>query len=483
MAYGRFGLVMLVLCCTVTDRAVLAQVPGFDLVTMKNGEIHNGTVAHEAFSFATGFGILSVPYGRMARLEMSGSPHRLVTRSGDTFTGRLRDSRVTMLRTLDTILPLAAADIAEVSFAERPLRRRTAFAPDAVETGAGDRFFGWIALDELMLSGASARQTVRREDIHLIDFNQRDDEDQPVARVWLNGGDSRQGLVELDAITVTTRYGGQTLAVPIADLSRLAFRVGHSNTRPDFHHRRRIRPSTLIRDRMVDGTGGPEMIALRGGSFVRGDADGDTDEKPPVLVRPKPFAMGMFEVTFAEYDRFCDDTHRDKPEDSGWGRGPRPVINVTWNDAVAYTEWLSRRTRQTYRLPTDAEWEYAARASTRSRFWWGDEPGVARANCEGCGSVWDGDKTAPVGRFDPNPFGLHDTAGNVFEWVADCFHDSYAEAPPDGTALDKPGCGKRVIRGGGWSFPPHEMRSANRWRDFPTRSSDDTGFRIVRELE
>ncbi|MCB1869259.1 MAG: SUMF1/EgtB/PvdO family nonheme iron enzyme, partial [Gammaproteobacteria bacterium] len=95
---------------------------------------------------------------------------------------------------------------------------------------------------------------------------------------------------------------------------------------------------------------------------------------------------------------------------------------------------------------------------------------------------WDGEKSSPVGKFEPNPFGLHDTAGNVFEWVADCWNDSFAEAPADGSALEKPGCGVRVIRGGAWSFPVKEIRSANRWRDFQSRRSDDTGFRVVREL-
>jgi formylglycine-generating enzyme required for sulfatase activity len=253
---------------------------------------------------------------------------------------------------------------------------------------------------------------------------------------------------------------------------------------PDFNPRRQQIPESLFRDRMVDGTPGPEMIALSGGEYLRGDSsgDGDNDEKPPRPVKPGPFAIGTFEVTFEEYDQFCDATGHPRPDDEGWGRGRRPVINVSWQDAKAFTDWLSSKTRQIYRLPSDAEWEYAARAGTRSRFWWGNEPGTARANCEGCGSLWDGEKTARVGKFRANPYGLHDTAGNVFEWVADCYHDSFANAPIDGSALDKPGCGKRVIRGGAWSFPPREIRSANRWRDFPSRHSDDTGFRIVREL-
>ena len=169
--------------------------------------------------------------------------------------------------------------------------------------------------------------------------------------------------------------------------------------------------------------------------------------------------------------------------DQAWGRGNRPVINVSWLEAQAYVDWLSAQTGQPYRLPSDAEWEYAHRAGATTRFPWGDDSGQARANCEGCGSIWDGDKSAPRGRFEANAFGLYDTAGNVFEWVADCFTDRFSSAPADGSPVDKPGCGKRVIRGGAWSFPPHEIRSANRWRDFPSRRSDDTGFRLALDLK
>jgi formylglycine-generating enzyme required for sulfatase activity len=230
---------------------------------------------------------------------------------------------------------------------------------------------------------------------------------------------------------------------------------------------------------------GPRLIALGGGAFSRGDlqGDGDGDEQPPVKVQLAPFAIGIYEVTFDEYDQFCEDTGYPKPDDQAWGRGSRPVVNVSWEDAKAYLEWLSRRTEQRYRLPTDAEWEYAARAGTSSRYWWGNEPAPYRANCAECSSLWDGEKSAPVGRFLPNPFGLHDTAGNVFEWVEDCWVDNFSELSLDGKVPDQTACGKRVIRGGAWSFPVKEVRSANRWRDFPSRSSDDTGFRVVRELD
>ncbi|CRI63903.1 conserved exported hypothetical protein [Thiocapsa sp. KS1] len=243
-----------------------------------------------------------------------------------------------------------------------------------------------------------------------------------------------------------------------------------------------------LRDSLSGGGQAPELMALPSGRFIRGDLQGnstDVDEKPPTdVILSRPFAIGVYEVTFDEFDAFCDATGRAKPDDSGWGRGRRPVVNVTWNDAVAYTRWLSAQTGHLYRLPTDAEWEYAARAGTDTRFWWGDDLGVDLANCAGCGSAWDGYETAPVGSFQPNPFGLYDTAGNVFEWVADCFAETFAKAPADGSAHENPaGCGQRVYRGGSWSFPPREVRSANRWRDFPTGSSDDMGFRVVRELD
>jgi formylglycine-generating enzyme required for sulfatase activity len=284
-------------------------------------------------------------------------------------------------------------------------------------------------------------------------------------------------------VIVETRFGNR-LEIPFTHLSRLALRVNHSGKRSRFLSVLRVNPADLIQDSMRDGSPGPQMIAVGGGSFSRGDlqGDGDDDEKPPVRIRLAPYAIGIYEVTFREYDQFCDDTGRRKPDDQQWGRGSRPVVNVSWEDARAYTEWLSRRTGQPYRLPTDAEWEYAARAGTGSRYWWGNEAEPHRANCAECNSLWDGEKSAPIGRFPANPFGLHDTAGNVFEWVEDCWVDNFAEVSEDGKPPQQEECGKRVIRGGAWSFPFKEIRSANRWRDFPSRSSDDTGFRVVREL-
>src|SRR5438874_738666 len=135
---------------------------------------------------------------------------------------------------------------------------------------------------------------------------------------------------------------------------------------------------------------------------------GDADERPVHLVLiPRPFAMGRYEVTFEEYDVFARATGREQLADRGWGRGHRPVINVSWEDAVAYAKWLSQQTGKRYRLPTEAEWEYAARVGTETAYWWGNEVGKNRANCDGYGgSQWDNKQTAPVGSFQPNPWGL-----------------------------------------------------------------------------
>jgi formylglycine-generating enzyme required for sulfatase activity len=193
----------------------------------------------------------------------------------------------------------------------------------------------------------------------------------------------------------------------------------------------------VFRDRMENGTDGPEMVVIPAGKFRMGDTQGNgaKDEQPvhEVHIRGR-IAVSRYEITFDQYDAFAKAAGRDLPDDEGWGRGRRPVVRVSWDDAVAYARWLSQQTGKHYRLPSEAEWEYAARAGTETTYWWGNEIKQGLANCIGCGSRWDNQQTAPVGSFKPNPFGLYDTAGNVSEWVQDCWHDSYQGAPSDGSA-------------------------------------------------
>ncbi|MBK7352961.1 MAG: SUMF1/EgtB/PvdO family nonheme iron enzyme [Nitrosomonas sp.] len=234
----------------------------------------------------------------------------------------------------------------------------------------------------------------------------------------------------------------------------------------------------------------PQMVRIPPGSFIMGSPESETgrksDESPQRKVTiAYPFEIGRYEVTFAQYDAFSKDTNRKLPSDQGWGRDDRPVISVSWDDAQAYVQWLVKKTGKKYRLPTEAEWEYVARAGTSTAYWWGDVIGQNNAVCNGCGSQWDNKQTAPVGSFKPNAFGVYDTAGNVWEWTQDCWHGDYTNAPLDGTAwLERNGgdCSHRVVRGGSWVSGPRGLRSADRYGDGSGVSNLNTGFRVARDF-
>ena len=236
-------------------------------------------------------------------------------------------------------------------------------------------------------------------------------------------------------------------------------------------------------DTLSGGGKGPAMVVVPCGSFSMGSTE-SSDEQPvhPVSIAAS-FALAKYEVSFAEYDAFAKATGRSEPSDSGWGRGKRPVINVSWDDAKAYAAWLSQQTGKTYRLPTEAEWEYAARAGSITKYPWGDEVGLNNANCDGCGSQWDNKQTAPVGSFAANAFGLHDMHGNVWEWVQDCHHSSYEGAPVDGAAREQCDSSSRVLRGGSWLSNPSRLRSACRGGNSASITVLTYGFRLAQDLE
>ncbi|MFM2319367.1 MAG: hypothetical protein RLZZ215_1988 [Pseudomonadota bacterium] len=231
----------------------------------------------------------------------------------------------------------------------------------------------------------------------------------------------------------------------------------------------------------------PEMIKIGAGSFEMGcsnSKDCSDDEKPVRTVQVAAFEMSKTEVTFAQWDACVVDGGCGgyKPDDEQWGCNNRPVINVSWNDAQNYVQWLSDKTKLTYRLPTEAEWEYAARAGTKTSYFWGDAIGKNKANCESCGSQWDDKKTAPVNSFPANAWGLVDMHGNVWEWTQDCYYSNYQSAPLDSGAWEKwwsLSC-NRVLRGGSWYNIPQYLRSANRFWVNPSERYGFLGFRISR---
>ncbi|NBQ70638.1 MAG: TIR domain-containing protein, partial [Nitrosomonadaceae bacterium] len=242
-------------------------------------------------------------------------------------------------------------------------------------------------------------------------------------------------------------------------------------------------PGQTFRDKLKSGGEGPLMVVIPAGRFLMGSPDDEperrNDEGPQHEVHiAKPFAMGVFEVTFAEYDQFCQKTGRDKPGDENWGRENRPVIDVSWHDAQLYCAWLSELTGQSYRLPNEAEWEYASRAGTITPFYTGETINFDQANY---GQIRE--KTLPVGSFAPNAFGLYDMHGNVWEWTQDCWHENYRNAPDNGSAwLEANGgnCDRRVVRGGSWSGNPLNLRSALRFRLITYEANKFLGFRIAR---
>jgi formylglycine-generating enzyme required for sulfatase activity len=226
----------------------------------------------------------------------------------------------------------------------------------------------------------------------------------------------------------------------------------------------------------------PEMVAVPAGAFMMGSPESEVgrkeDEGPQHRVTiAKPFAVGKFEVTFAEWDAcVADGGCKHRPGDRGWGRGRRPVIDVSWHDAKEYVAWLSRRTGKTYRLLSEAEWEYAARAGTTTRYAFGDTISESQAQ-------YYADRPVEAGSFPANGFGLHDMHGNVWEWVEDTWHHGYQDAPGDGSVWQGGVVSFRVLRGGSWDSFPDFLRSAYRFKGAPPDDrSEIGGFRVARTL-
>ncbi len=228
--------------------------------------------------------------------------------------------------------------------------------------------------------------------------------------------------------------------------------------------------SRSFRDPMT----GMDFVLVPGACYDTGGKDGYPEE-----VCIDPYYIGAYEVTYDEYDHFSGATDREAPDDEGWGRGRRPSINVSVYDALNFAKWLSRRTGAHYRLPTEVEWEHAARAGGDTTYPWGNELDRNKANCDGCGSRWDDDRTAPVGSFPPNDWGLYDVAGNVGEWT--CF---MRDSEPDQSFVHCDSIYKtrrRAFRNGGWSDGPESVEISSRVWNVAMRRSDDVGFRLVRE--
>jgi formylglycine-generating enzyme required for sulfatase activity len=226
----------------------------------------------------------------------------------------------------------------------------------------------------------------------------------------------------------------------------------------------------------------PVLVRIPAGSFTMGQAKGDPSAAPQHTVTIRAFAIGQFPVTVAEWKACvtgggCSFTPRMANADDR-----TPVHNLSWDDAQQYILWVSRSTGAKYRLPTEAEWEYAARAHTSTRYWWGDTVGPMQANCSNCGGNQDARTPLPVGSFKPNPFGLHDVHGGVAQWVADCWLPNYQGAPADASARDLKNCQKRVLRGGSFRTDREAIGASARGNYDASVRYIAHGFRVARDL-
>jgi len=362
----------------------------------------------------------------------------------------------------------AAAEAAARNAAARELAVRQAAEREAAAREAAARE---VAIKEAVAKEAAAKEAAAREAV-AKEAAAREVRQIAAREAAAKEAAAREAATKEAAARhlAAKQAGSREISIKLAAVQSPAREFFTSRALPQF--------GTVFRD-CADC---PELVWLPQGEFVMGEGGGTNGRH---LVRiGYALAVGKFEVTFAEWEAcVADGGCRRRPDDSGWGRGRQPVVNITWEDSQQYVAWLSRKTRRNYRLLTESEWEYAARAGSHVRFWWGNDSGQGEANCNGCGSAWDGRRTAPVGSFAPNPFGLHDMHGNVSEWVEDCYHDRYQDAPSDGRAWTH-ACTTvadiRMVRGGAWRDGSHAIRSAARWSASSRYYDNRIGLRIAR---
>ncbi len=342
---------------------------------------------------------------------------------------------------------------------------------------------GWPKVEGLV---EASREHWEQDEIEKEERRQAEIETERLSRV----------AAEIETERLRSRLAAILAAIGALIALALAAYLGWDRLKEDIYLLANVRTLTTAQERGLkpgdafkECSDCPEMVVVPAGRFTMGSTDGlgHGSEHPahPVTI-PRAFAVEKFSLTFDEWDACAahGDCNR-RIRDSGWGRGRQPAINVTWEEAQTHVQWLSRITAKKYRLLSEAEYEYAARAGTETKYPWGDDinlDGKPMANCNGCGAEWDGKRPAPVGSFPPNRFGLYDMVGNVWEWTEDCWHGNYEGAPADGSPWVSADCDLNVIHGGSWFLKPDFLRSAIRSEYYPFNRVNDLGFRVARTL-
>jgi formylglycine-generating enzyme required for sulfatase activity len=371
----------------------------------------------------------------------------------------------------------------------------SASVPDVVVMRNGDMFQGDITNTGFALETTYGSLDLKKATVEQIEFTGKND--TVTAQVQLNNQEGVANVVfKSSQIEVRTR-AGQNLVLDPAQVQQLATNTvpsaltsGSVSTRLSgtsstaMSQRVFSNKGLLFTDVLSDSSAGPEMIVIPAGVYQMGSAETvtqrDADEVLHSVTISRPFAIGRYEITFAEYDRFAEASGREKPYDQDWGRDRHPVVNISWYDADAYAQWLSEQTGRHYRLPTEAEWEYAARAGSSTVYWWGDTFEQNMIVCKDCSEQWDKREAAPVGLLAANGFGLYDVLGNVWEWTCSVYDEHFngAELRCAGTGDDT----LRVIRGGSYLNQADRIHTADRDTFSPADHNELVGFRLARDL-
>jgi len=461
-----------------------------DILLLRNGDKLTGTVMNESFSIRTSYAHIVIESKYIAGINLEGGANNIesiITVNNNRFSGFIDDAFVSFKLTGGPQLEIRREKVLKIVFRQRAQETTGMKWRQSMVLKNGDYFHGQILTQNIIISTTYAKiplDFATTESITLIG------DSNPLTIVKMTNGDSVQGILETEDIQIELDVGS-VIEVYQDRIDRIFFKEGYV---PDGI------PSIVTSSSVAKGN----FILVEKGSFTMGDTDGASDEKPTHKVTfTYNFYIGKYEVTFDEYDAFCSATGKSKPNDQGWGRGSRPVINVTWWDAIDYCNWLSEKEKLPkaydsngnlldkdgrvttditkvlgYRLPTEAEWEFAARGGNKSR-------GYQYAGSSTVGDVaWydsnSGGKTQEVGKKAPNELGIYDMSGNVWEWCSDWYgnYSSSAQTNPYNSTAGS----YRVYRGGSWRNFATSTRVAFRGGDSPTAANYRLGFRIARTV-
>ena len=463
-----------------------------DILLLKNGDKLTGTVLNENFSIRTSYAHIVVESKYIAGINLEGGANNIesiITVNNNRFSGLIDDAFISFKLTSGLQLEIGREHLLKIIFRQRPQETAGMKWRQFIQLKDGDYFHGQILTKDKTISTTYAKIPLDFETIESItlagDANQ-------LTIVKMTNGDTVQGTLEMENIEIELDVGS-VIEVHQDRIDRIFFKEGYV---PD---------SISFIVTSIEAVKG-NLVLVEKGSFTIGDTwgDGFIDEKPTrEITLTYNFYIGKYEVTFDEYDAFCEATSRSKPDDEDWGRGSRPVINVSWNDAIAYCNWLSETEGLPkaydsrgnlldkdgsittdpskvvgYRLPTEAEWEYAARGGNKSKGY--KYSGSDNANDVAWYDSYSGSSTQEVGKKAPNELGIHDMSGNVWEWCSDRRDGRYYIKSPATNPYNYMPSTSRVFRGGGWKSREPNVRVANRDGGGPSQTDYFLGFRIAK---